>query len=108
MNEQDSPAFVMNISDITMGNQTSSEAVTDVKLDDGTKADPCGAVPTSVSGITDSGGSWKSFLSSSHGDECDSVFPSSVQGHLLRAHRRRDPMRYYEIIHILGEGSMVR
>lgn len=52
-------------------------------------------------------GSWRSTTRSEGGDD-KSVGYQSVQGNLMRSHRKRDPMRYYEVVHILGEGSMVR
>jgi hypothetical protein len=40
-------------------------------------------------------------------DDKASFYPSSVHGNLLQAHpRHRDPMRYYEVVKVLGEGSM--
>jgi hypothetical protein len=58
---------------------------------------PCSAyVESERSGV-----STVSFLTSS------SFYPSSVHGNLMRANPgHRDPMRYYQIIKVLGEGSM--
>jgi calcium-dependent protein kinase len=36
----------------------------------------------------------------------ESVPIPSLHGSLLRVHRQRDPMRYYEILKVLGDGSM--
>ena len=58
--------------------------------------------------------SWRSNLTISSSDdgimdyaESTSTMMSSVHSNLMRSHRRRDPMKVYQVIHVLGEGSMV-
>lgn len=61
----------------------------------------------------DSQRSWKSFISDEGYESREtstptSSRPSSVHGNLMRSRKQRDPKRYYQVVEILGEGSMVR
>jgi len=81
-------------------------------------------VAASSERTNDSTMSWRSFTSTSDdgmgGDVSqpiktsssrspnNSSHKSSVHGNLMRSRRQRDPKRYYRVVQVLGEGSMVR